>query len=396
MPGEDGAELLAHVKNVQPHCQRLLLTGQADNELLQRAVNSGNVEEIFYKPINVETIRSAIKSKVDKVTSGTREVSTRQRHYSCYSCHYKAFRLDLVDGVKWQSQIEEGSQDRDLHYFYNRSYLKENLCPKCLEGTFMSITSKIYEIGLEFTALNKDLDTSLDQIITNALSFGTSMDPRYVARVEGNFIPVQMEKRFQTGAELFDAYLSDISRGGVRLESVENYNIGQRVSLDLGVEGRETTQVPAKIMHKTKISSGFSYGLRFEYFDVDAQAKLNHFIDELALGEYQEREDKKQKKQLAVGVGGAGFSGFFGGIAATFILFGGFYFLSDYQLAKKDKIITVTEGGKNYKINLGKAFKGKAKGLPKALANKLMKAKQKCKKDEACFKSSKSKAAKPS
>ena len=389
MPGEDGASLLEFIFKKQAECKRILITGQADNELLQRAINEGKVDKVFYKPIKSESLQSELKDYVGEAAAFKAAENTRQRYYSCYSCQYSAYRVDMVDGIKWQTQGAEGDENL-FNYFYHKKFLAKNICPKCREQTFMSITSAVFEVGLEFISLNKELDNTINNIITEALATGSASDQRSEGRVEGSYIPIQMEKRFETGAELFEAYISDISRGGVRVELVDDYSIGQRINLELGVIGTETTQIPAKIMHKVKVSQGYSYGLKFEYFDVEEQAKLNHFIDDLALGEYRESQQKKRKKQLAVGVGGAGFSGFFAGVAATFLIFGGFYFLSGYQVSKKEKIISISEGKKEYKLKLDEVFEPEIQGVPKKLNNKIQAAKSQCQTEETvdlnCFK----------
>ena len=99
MPGEDGADLLSYVMKNQPQCRRLMLTGQADNELMQRAINDGAIEKVLYKPANLKELTKVLESSTHKNSPLTKLSNTSQRHYNCYTCHYNAFRVDLVDGA---------------------------------------------------------------------------------------------------------------------------------------------------------------------------------------------------------------------------------------------------------------------------------------------------------
>ena len=64
MPGEDGASLLAWVKENEPNTKRILLTGQADEELLQRTVNESHVDYLWYKPVDWDGIDSTLREIV--------------------------------------------------------------------------------------------------------------------------------------------------------------------------------------------------------------------------------------------------------------------------------------------------------------------------------------------
>ncbi len=60
MPGMDGAEFLAKVKDQFPDSIRILLTGQANAESASRAVNEGGVYKFITKPCNSEEFLSVL------------------------------------------------------------------------------------------------------------------------------------------------------------------------------------------------------------------------------------------------------------------------------------------------------------------------------------------------
>ncbi|MFZ1684195.1 MAG: HD domain-containing phosphohydrolase [Candidatus Zixiibacteriota bacterium] len=65
MPQMSGAEFLARVKEKRPETIRMLLTGQADLEAVQQAVNGGEIFRFFLKPWKDEELRIAVKQAVD-------------------------------------------------------------------------------------------------------------------------------------------------------------------------------------------------------------------------------------------------------------------------------------------------------------------------------------------
>jgi DNA-binding NtrC family response regulator len=66
MPGMDGAEFLALVKERYPETVRIMLTGHASLEATMRAVNSGEIYRFFTKPWDDIELKLAIRSALEK------------------------------------------------------------------------------------------------------------------------------------------------------------------------------------------------------------------------------------------------------------------------------------------------------------------------------------------
>lgn len=66
MPGMQGSEFLALVRNRYPYTVRMLLTGHATIESAMDAVNQGGIYRFFIKPWNDTEIRCAIRSALEK------------------------------------------------------------------------------------------------------------------------------------------------------------------------------------------------------------------------------------------------------------------------------------------------------------------------------------------
>jgi len=65
MPQMEGAEFLSRVKEKRPNTVRIMLTGQANLEAVQQAVNSGEIFRFILKPWNDDELRLAVKRAVE-------------------------------------------------------------------------------------------------------------------------------------------------------------------------------------------------------------------------------------------------------------------------------------------------------------------------------------------
>lgn len=65
MPGMDGIELLKRLRELQPMCSRVLLTGGLDLATTVRAVNRGAVTRVLEKPIQSEALRQVVFEAIE-------------------------------------------------------------------------------------------------------------------------------------------------------------------------------------------------------------------------------------------------------------------------------------------------------------------------------------------
>ena len=66
MPDMNGLDLLAQVKEVQPTCSRLLLTGYADKESAVRAINEVGLFQYLEKPWENEFVTMTLRNAVER------------------------------------------------------------------------------------------------------------------------------------------------------------------------------------------------------------------------------------------------------------------------------------------------------------------------------------------
>ncbi len=68
MPGMNGVEFLAKVKAQSPHTQRIMLTGQADQQAIEEAINRSEVFRFISKPWNDAQLMLTVKSAFEQHT----------------------------------------------------------------------------------------------------------------------------------------------------------------------------------------------------------------------------------------------------------------------------------------------------------------------------------------
>ncbi len=66
MPEMNGLDLLTQVKEVQPTCSRLLLTGYADKESAVRAINEVGLFQYLEKPWENEFVMMTLRNAVER------------------------------------------------------------------------------------------------------------------------------------------------------------------------------------------------------------------------------------------------------------------------------------------------------------------------------------------
>lgn len=83
MPGMQGSEFLARIRDCHPDAIRILLTGHATLAAAMKAVNQGEIYRFFTKPWDDTEIRFAIRSAIEKYDleeENRRLLGTIRRH----------------------------------------------------------------------------------------------------------------------------------------------------------------------------------------------------------------------------------------------------------------------------------------------------------------------------
>jgi response regulator RpfG family c-di-GMP phosphodiesterase len=65
MPGMDGIDFLRLVKEIEPRAVRIMLTGNADQNTVRRAIDEAQIARYLTKPCSPEFLRDAINETVE-------------------------------------------------------------------------------------------------------------------------------------------------------------------------------------------------------------------------------------------------------------------------------------------------------------------------------------------
>jgi EAL domain-containing protein (putative c-di-GMP-specific phosphodiesterase class I)/CheY-like chemotaxis protein len=98
MPPPDGLEVLTHLRDVQPRCVRILMSGSLDLPIVLNAINRGEVSKIVQKPFSRQAIVEALS---DSIAARTRLEEL------CIGAGN-----DAID--EWRRQLEECLSDDTL------------------------------------------------------------------------------------------------------------------------------------------------------------------------------------------------------------------------------------------------------------------------------------------
>ncbi len=98
---------------------------------------------------------------------------------------------------------------------------------------------------------------------------------------------VRLEIRFRSAASFRDAWAADISRGGVYIETQENLEPGQVVTLEVSLPGKAgTLEIPGRVVHHR---AGLLAGIGIEFGELSPKNKkiLDTYVDKLGLSSIQ-------------------------------------------------------------------------------------------------------------
>jgi response regulator RpfG family c-di-GMP phosphodiesterase len=110
MPQMEGAEFLAHVKEKRPDTVRMMLTGQANLEAVQHAVNSGEIFRFILKPWDDTELKQAVKNAVEY-----HRVTVENRRLNKLTQTHNEELIELNKGLEEKVQLRTHQLSDALH-----------------------------------------------------------------------------------------------------------------------------------------------------------------------------------------------------------------------------------------------------------------------------------------
>lgn len=84
MPGMNGVRLLAQLRELQPECRRVILSGQTDREGLLAAINEARITRFFAKPWNERELLYGVRQQLQEQRAAVNtELLAEQQRLAC-------------------------------------------------------------------------------------------------------------------------------------------------------------------------------------------------------------------------------------------------------------------------------------------------------------------------
>ncbi|OGL46452.1 MAG: hypothetical protein A2161_02435 [Candidatus Schekmanbacteria bacterium RBG_13_48_7] len=167
MPGKTGVEFLREVKQLYPDTVRIILSGYSDIDVIQSAINEGEVYRYITKPWDDEELKNNIKRSVEQY-----ELMLENRQLQ------NTIIMQNQELKQWNKILEQKIEDRTRELKLRNEILtlsqevlsKVSIAIMCVDpqGTIVQINNKCSEI---FSNLNGKLfGCSLSNVFSKKLS----------------------------------------------------------------------------------------------------------------------------------------------------------------------------------------------------------------------------------
>jgi two-component system NtrC family sensor kinase len=140
LPDLDGLEMLEQVRQLRPTCQRALLSGVADLEMLQGGLNSGTVQYFLRKPWHRDEVFATVDGAVAR--------------------HIQQERQEAMAELLRRQNEELDTMARQLETMVDRRTRQIERAKKEWERTFDVITSPLTQVNGSFELLRVNMATA--------------------------------------------------------------------------------------------------------------------------------------------------------------------------------------------------------------------------------------------
>lgn len=222
--------------------------------------------------------------------------------FHCYTCGWTGFwdpiTRELATTVRRNSESTLGTSR--VRVTGAGVPGQPDLCPICGAVEPTSIPRPIYRVGVHFSALGPRDAERLSQYVARQVVRKEGLGRRQHDRALTDYVPMRVDCSFPTPAELANAYLRDISQGGIGFTSSEDLKLGTEVRVAIRpTDAQEGYVLSAQIVSRQADGSACRYGARFLGFDAQAQEELRAFIEAIT-GNAVARTERAQVRAFAV------------------------------------------------------------------------------------------------
>jgi signal transduction histidine kinase len=189
MPEQRGITFLENVKTINPDCIRILLTGFADKEVLEYAINKSGISCFIEKPWNETIVHVSLENAMELYDSRqilrTRNVELQKANdaltrFTYSASHEMRSPLTNILGIVKVSRLENDVED--LKNYFN--LIESSVIH--LDGFVKNLIGYYKNAGIELEYHPVDLQRIVDDIIGSFRFIEGSKDIRYNVNIDSS------------------------------------------------------------------------------------------------------------------------------------------------------------------------------------------------------------------
>ena len=216
----------------------------------------------------------------EPVERGGKKLST----FHCFTCGWTGFwdpvTQELATTVRRNSESTLGGGSSRLRVTGGGVPGQPDLCPICGAVEPSLVTQATYRVGVNLGELGPRDAERLAQYVARLVMRKEGLGRRKHDRTLAEYVPMRVDCSFSTPAELANAYLRDISQGGIGFTSSADLKLGTEVRVAIRAsDAKEGFVLSAQIVSRQAVGTACRYGAQFLRFGPEAQTELRMFIE---------------------------------------------------------------------------------------------------------------------
>lgn len=145
---------------------------------------------------------------------------------------------------------------------------------------------KIFAAGVRFVAPSQEVERVIERLLTGDLQ---TLDRRQESRIELGRRTLAISLEAGDAVKVAEAYMQDVSRGGVFLRTDYDAHIGESLTLRLEHDGHALDLIGC-VMHKRSEAGNFGLGVRLDDLSEVKRAALERFTRKIVFADAAQPE----------------------------------------------------------------------------------------------------------
>ncbi len=237
MPEQRGITFLENVKTINPDCIRVLLTGFADKEVLEYAINKSGISCFIEKPWNETIVHVSLENAMELYNSKqllkTRNAELQKSNdaltrFTYSASHEMRSPLTNILGIVKVSRLD--SELKDLRNYFN--LIESSVIH--LDGFVKNLIGFYKNAGIELDFQEVDLKKIVDDIIASFKFIEGAKDVIYNVRIDSS-------QRFISDLTRIKMIMSNLITNAIKFQ--KNDGTPSEINIDFTLNDTEATLI---------------------------------------------------------------------------------------------------------------------------------------------------------